>query len=538
MRSLSLIGLTLALGGVLIVGGARTWETRVAHDKQDVVRMAERMQTVCVGRFLIDMPADAQIELAKLNIDGFEMAVFSETTEEFQRRLADREMQVRRIPDHAGGNKNLEVVKDVKTESGLVGKIFAHSRKVTEGTRAKGLELEAYRNEGIAIEALVHADGISFDLASEYYDPDQIEKLPKLVSKLSPNPDGRIPVEPGFCIDRGYFRDPLSAAQGEQIMMFARLPKHPDVEIMLILAAGLKPDEQELLERSLAAENRLSPAGRMRVTRLRGAPREISGLTGAELVRRGIEGNDAQVYSFWWEVNSTEDDVFIPHIVFKMTTGTSENGPVPTSMSEDAALHLWDKISSSIRLRSAEPIASRQFEAATIPLRTYASAGEYCPESGWWLCGDGGNGVGVLGGQRQYIKKGELVLQALLLPRLTLWDKVRGLQPSFESKNLSTWNKNNGKDIAIGSFSSTGAPCPASGRWGCDELHALDGTRWFARGSLLPPATFTVAPGIFGHSSTAPQAIQRRRKAPHLPCGTEYCPAFACARQSSLPLSG
>jgi hypothetical protein len=26
----------------------------------------------------------------------------------------------------------------------------------------------------------------------------------------------------------------------------------------------------------------------------------------------------------------------------------------------------------------------------------------------------------------------------------------------------------------------------------------------------MPPATFTVAPGIFGHSSSAPQAIQRR----------------------------
>lgn len=541
--------LAKVLAGIACAGLMMTWAVGNVMDSGarsrnhgEVARMTEKMKTVCVGRFLIDMPAAAQIELTRPNIDGFEMTVFSETTEEFERRLADREMQVTQTPDYGGGNKNLELVREIKTDSGLVGRIFAHSRKVTEGTRARGLELERYRNEGIAIEALIHADGISFDLTSEYYDPEQIEKLPKLVAQLAPNPEGRIPLDPGFCVDRAYFRDPLTAAQGEQIMMFARLPEHPDVEIMLILAAGLKPDEEGLLERSAAAENRLSLADRTRITRLRAAPREINGFTGEELVRRGVEENDAQVYSFWWEVNGTEDDVFVPHIVFRMTTGRSENGSVPTSLSEDGVLLLWDKISSSIRLRSAARAASSRVEAPTTQLGTYASAGERCPASGWWLCGDGGNGIDVLGGQRQYIKKGDLMPQALLLPPQTLWDKVRGLQPSFESKNPTTWKLvdhrmrkrqapplplarpsapsgatlavapggKNGSNVAIGSFSSTGAACPASGWWRCEESHALDGTRWFAQGSLLPPATFAVAPGIFGHSSNAPQAIQRR----------------------------
>lgn len=132
--------------------------------------------------------------------------------------------------------------------------------------------------------------------------------------------------------------------------------------------------------------------------------------------------------------------------------------------------------------------------------------------------------------------------QALLLPARSLWDKVRGIQPSFESKSPTAWKlvdhrlrkrqpsplplakashhggttlavARAGKDgnlVGVGSFSSTGAACPASGWWRCEESHALDGTRWFAQGSLLPPATFAVAPSIFGHSSTAPQAIQRR----------------------------
>lgn len=542
--------LARVLAGITCAGLMMTWAVGNVTDmdvagrhQEEVARMTEKMKTVCVGRFLIDLPADARIELVRPNIDGFDMAVFDESSEDFEKRLADRERQVKALPDYAGGNRNLELVREVRTNQGVIGKIFAHSRKVTEGTRARGLELERYRNEGIAIEALLHADGLSFDLASDYYDPDQIANLPKLVAQLAPNPAGHVPRESGFCIERAYFLDPLTAAQGEQIMMFARLPEHPDIEIMLILSAGNKPDEDGLLERSAAAEEELSIPDRMRITRLRSAPRRIGNLVGDELVRRGIEENDAYVYSFWWEVNGTEDNVLIPHMVLKMTTGKSQNGPVPTSMSEEVAVGLWDKISSSIRLRSAEPVARRPVEAPTTPLGTHASAGERCPESGWWLCSDGGDGIGVLGGQRQYIKRGDPMPQALLLPPRSLWEKLRGVQPSFESKNPTFWKLVDKRvqkrlpsplplalpatpaamaiagsgvgvseqhQVSLGSFAATGAPCPASGWWRCEQSHALDGTRWFARGSLLPPATFAVPPGVFGGSTNAPKSIRRR----------------------------
>jgi len=95
---------------------------------------------------------------------------------------------------------------------------------------------------------------------------------------------------------------------------------------------------------------------RMRVSRLRAGPRVIRGLPGEELIRRVVEENGAQVYTFRWEVNGTEDDVLIPHLALSMTTGKSNDGPVPTSMSEDAALGLWDKISSSIRLRPTDKL--------------------------------------------------------------------------------------------------------------------------------------------------------------------------------------
>lgn len=540
------------LAGALCAGLVATWAAGKVLDKHEedrrdqyeVAQMTDKMKTLCVGRFLIDMPQEAEIELRGANIDGFDISAFEETEEAFRKRVADREAQLRAAPDWLGGNKNLESAREVNTDSGLVGNIFMHSRTVQEGTQGNGLGgVERYRHEGITTEALVHGHGISIDLFYKDRALKWVEDLPRLVNQLVANPDNSVPTEPGFCMDRAYVRDPLRADQREQIIMSARLPNHPDVEFMLMLSAGLKPEPQGILERTDAADGVLSIAERMRVTRLRAGKREIGGLAGEELAELVVEENEARVHTFWWEVNGTEDNVFVPHLMFKMTTGNGNRQPVPSSLSDGAALGLWDKISSSIRLRSAEPQETRRVEAPTTPLGTYASAGERCPESGWWLCGDGGGEVGVLGGQRQYIKRGDVMPQALLLPPRTLWDKVRGLQPSYESKNPTNWKlvdhrarkrvppplplakastngsttvavgvagPADGASVAIGSYSSTGVPCPASGWWRCEESHALDGTRWFAQGSLLPPATFTVAPGIFGHSPSAPQAIQRR----------------------------
>ena len=543
--------LAILLAGILCAGLTAAWavgEVRDQHetvrrDKHEVARMTQKMKTECVGRFLIDMPEEAEVEFGEARVDGINISTFDETLDEFHKRLAERENQIKAVPDRLGGNKNLERSREIRTFSGLEGKIFVHSRTITEGTQGNGLGVERYRFEGVTVEGLVHGNGISIDLASAGREPEWIEDIPELVNKLVPNPDNIVPSESGFCINRAYIRDPLTVEQREAIMMFARLPSHPDIDFMLILGAGLKPDEQGLLERSNEALAQRPIAERMRITQLRAEERTIGGIVGDELVELIVEKNDANVHSFWWEVNGTRDDILVPHLVFKMSTGNGTDGPIQSSLSDGAALGLWDAITSSIRVRPLRAQDSEHSTGARIPIGTSVSAGEPCPESGWWICGDGGNRVSVLGGQRQYIRKGERMPQALLLLPQTLWDKIRGLQPSSESKHPTPWqlvdlrarkrspsevslataamqvgttvtigslSGSNEKLVPVGTYSSTGLPCPASGWWRCEESHALDGTRWFAESSLLPPATFTVAPGVFGRSSTGPKTIQRR----------------------------
>lgn len=522
---------------------AAAWVAGAAQDRYEVAKMTEKMKTVCVGRMLIDLPDEAEFRVYGAWISGFNISAIAETPEEFGVRIAKREAEIQAKPDRFGGNKNLEMVREVKTGSGLAGKLFLHGRSVIEGTQLNGLKEESYRIEDVRLEAHVHGDGISIEVSGKDFLPDAVEDLATLVAQIVANPSNRIPTEPGFCLDQAYVREPLTAEQGERIVMVAGLPRRPDIEIRFDTTAGIKPSSKGLLERAAASHARAPALVSARFTNLRAAPRAIGGLTGDELVERVLEENFSIIYGFRWEVSGTEDKVFVPNLHLMMKTGSGDDGPVPSSLSQPAALALWDKISSSIRIR---PTASPTVTASPVsaPLGMLAFAGNVCPETGWWQCGEGGDGIGALGGRRQHIAQGQRMPQALLLPPQTLWDKIRRVQASFETKHPSTWklvdkrsrerlapsvpldqaksgslaarpshaSDDTAEQLAPGRYATTGSPCPASGWWRSEDSQALDGTRWFARGDLLPAATFAVPQGVFGTAADAPKAVQRRAK--------------------------
>lgn len=346
---------------VIVAGMVGTWAGGELRDREIVLRdlqvvagMTKEMSTVCIGRFLIDMPQEAQLGLQGLRVDGFEIESFEESAADFLLRVALREKRLKAEPKQPDGSDHLESVTEVETDNGVVGKIFVHGRTPKKGTRSSNLTSVGGRDENVAIEAMVHGGGMSFEIGAEAYDRRLIGNLSALTAKLVPNRENTVPTGPGFCFDGGWFRD-LTAEQGEQVIMHGQLPSYPDIEFLTILAAGNKPTSPGLLERSAQTEAALPGNVKRRVARLRGDARTIGGLTGDELVRRVLEKDDSIGYTYWWEVSGTEDSVFIPHFVFKMTTGNGDNGPVPSSLSQDAGMALWDKISSSIRFHHAPP---------------------------------------------------------------------------------------------------------------------------------------------------------------------------------------
>jgi len=502
--------------------------------------MTEMMRTICVGRYLVDVPERAEVGLSGEMISGFTIDTVDETEAAFHARMSAREAEIKaRGTDSNSGNAEGGLVEARDLQSlGLVGRSFIYGR--TRGYLMAGdrrIDMES-----VSVEAHAHIGGLSFSLAAKGTEEASAKEAEALLSRLRVRGENEIPTVPGFCIWRGVFVEPLPEHKNEHIVFHLGLPGHPDMGLVLSSIAGGNTDDG-LLARVAVTDAESSADEMLRVTKLRSGKRNINGIAGEEVLERVRELNFTTGYGFMWEAPGVSDDPLQPYLLLNMETGTNPRPggkPVDSSLHEDAVLALWDSISSSIRLRKSDspPQADPPPEPPAPNLGALATAGEVCPHSGWWKCREGGPGVDVRGGAVQWIRKGDRMPQALLLPRQTLWQKLRGLQPSIEPSQLTTWKlvdkrmrprtptlvalappgpvsaaadtaADGGQAVAVGTNVRTGEVCPASGWWRCGETHALDGTRWFPRGSTLPAATFQVPVGMFGRSA-GPEVIQRR----------------------------
>jgi hypothetical protein len=95
-----------------------------------VASMSKQIKTVCVGRFLIDVPASAQVSIGSVAVDGFDIVNYGkETQEQFDERMAQREAEINAGKNRAG-LKNMESVQAIRHDA-VNGKIFVFDRKTS-----------------------------------------------------------------------------------------------------------------------------------------------------------------------------------------------------------------------------------------------------------------------------------------------------------------------------------------------------------------------------------------------------------------------
>lgn len=501
--------------------------------------MTEKMKTVCVGRYLIDVPSQAEVDLTHERIDGFEIVSAEESEFEFQQRLATREVEInqRSAGSASRGGGGIVESRELRIP-GMIGRtiIFGRTRSY------EFIEGQKVDVEWVSVEAYAHTAGMSFTLSAKYVDESDAKAVEGLLARLQMRGEDEIPTVPGFCVSRAIFAEPLPAHKSEQVAMHLSMPDHPDVALTLLSVAGGRPGPG-VLARYAKMDANAGADELLRVTKLRAEPRSINGMDGEELVERIREFNFTTTYTLNWEHRGADGDLLRPYLSLEAQAGIGERPggkPAGASLHEDALLALWDNVASSVRLRKNKPPPSSGPEPGpTGPmLGAMVQAGEVCPQTGWWRCSDVAEGMSVYGGRVQYTRKDVRMPQALLLPRQTLWQKLKRIQPSVEIPRRTAWTLVDKRmrprsmpavalapavtpspglslvaadhsAIAIGAYIRTGEVCPASGWWRCEEAHALDGTRWFARGSVLPPATFRVPAGVFAKAA-GPDVIQRR----------------------------
>jgi hypothetical protein len=316
-----------------------------------VEKLTGKTKTVCVGRYLVDVPVEAQISMSHERIAGFGIETFEENQADFDARVSAREVEiVERGAGETGSDDGGMIEAHDLRIPGLSGRAFVFGRSrghVMEGDQRVDME-------SVSVEVRAHMRDLSFSLTDESTQEDSVRKAEALLARIQPIRGTGIPTTPGFCAARAFFAEPLPPHKSEHIAMHIGFLNHPDVMLSFASMPG-GGSGRSLLTRFADIDRDASVDELVRVTKLRMGPRTINGISGEEVMERTREFNFASTYGFIWETAGARDDLLHPFLTLELQGGVSPNSggePVDTTLHQDAVLTLWDRISSSIRLRS------------------------------------------------------------------------------------------------------------------------------------------------------------------------------------------
>lgn len=401
------------------------------HDKTKVNNMTQKMMTVCVGRFTIDLPEGAEVEFTPARIASVDIQVQSGYTDQQLRSELEQLEQAVALKKNEYDRPSMEKKLDVEAinfKSTLV--YYGREKPVAimeYGQRVPGTE------EGISIEAFGIKNSVAYHFTGKSLavprSENNVLKLVKNFEALMPN---QIPTHPGFCIEKGLIRDPLGAADNESVTMFASLKGHPDVAIRLDTSINRNQIEDSLLVRDSESETKRQYASHFKS--LGKGQRIINAIPGEEVLDKVKDLNGTSAHAFMWEGPGLMNDVLAPTITLEIQTGKGRPGqPINSSLSDEEVLQLWQRVSSSLKIRATSTVSGGKTAAASkVALGQLAATGSACPQAGYWECKESEN---VVGGSRRFFREGENMPPATLSAPPSFWRKLSG---ESRSEQIST----------------------------------------------------------------------------------------------------
>ncbi|WP_175912634.1 T6SS immunity protein Tli4 family protein [Burkholderia sp. BCC1640] len=326
------------------------------QEKRTVMEMTTDMKSRCVGRYLIELPANA-LPIGNAKFDGVNVDAKAQRLEEFQREMDARQVELKTArnprdyqfffesgkvrgientryfifnPELSDANRDIEVHK---WDRG-----YQISLKV-EGTDWSG---SVEKNKSWVKEKEVQNDV-----------PRQLALAFDLIEKLQGRPDDVIPTEPGACFVGG-FMPGKAISESEEVSTSYVLAEKPDVAFSWDSFSGLQASSTLLPRvRSADVQDALKTAqGRM----IRSGNVELpSGMKVDEVLVSALTQVNVQGIHGSLEANY-QGSPQAPYIVFDMLTASpnflAEADTIKqSSLTEGEAAALWDAVSRSLRPR-------------------------------------------------------------------------------------------------------------------------------------------------------------------------------------------
>ncbi|MCD2518671.1 hypothetical protein LQ564_20440 [Massilia sp. G4R7] len=407
-------------------------DTKVATLTLRLQSMFEKTKTVCFGRFMVDVPESATTAWGRSSIP-LTLLVYPKGIDEVQAEARQfiKELKSEQAVYHDNAQLLISIEEVNKPEGQIV-------TGYEDSTAISGLRITGYfslHDAGIVIKARPLSEDKTRAVAT----------IKSMASRVRQRNETDVPTEPGNCIEFGFLPDESGTPMenpGELMEIGFRLKEFPDTHLSIaIRPAHRKLDESNTLEwqlsrleRDLKAEN---PSHiRLKTKYFRRGKRTIQNWgEGFEVLGRSPEQPEIHsIHDFGMDFQGVGGDPLKPFINVQMQTGIAENeaGSAKPLLSDAEAIAVWDKITSTIRVRPTGVAATKAVgtdHQPLFPLGELASTGRTCPQTGMWESSEASSMGGI---QRQYIKAGNVMPRVLIRGEPSLWQKMRGQAPSHQ----------------------------------------------------------------------------------------------------------
>lgn len=394
--------------------------------------MFEKTKTVCFGRFMIDVPASTTV------VWGGTTILLGITV--YPNGLNEVKSQAEKFIDELKSEKAI-YLNDIPLLISVDNIAQPEGKVVTglDGFEALGeLRINGYfrlGNDGVVIDARPMED----------MKDEVISDIISIAQRLRQNAEHQIPTEPGNCIEYAFLPDKAGvkkAGRGELVSIGFRLKEFPDTH----LSISIRPSnphysesntlkwQLERVEKRLRAEdpNHI----RLQTKYFRRGTRQIhdwkDGFEG--LSRSPDQPNIHGIHDFGMDFQGVPHDPLRPFALIMMQTGVANNaaGSIKPSLTDEEAIAVWDKITSTIRVRPTGAAAVKRAGAdpqPRTPLGELAATGRTCPQTGTW---EASEPTSTQSSRRRTIKAGDTMPRVAVLGTPSLWQKLKGITPSYQ----------------------------------------------------------------------------------------------------------
>ncbi|WBG62301.1 MULTISPECIES: T6SS immunity protein Tli4 family protein [Pseudomonas] len=361
----------LTLAAFLSVAGC----TSFPSSAQNIVMDKAGWTTYCLGRFLIDLPPQAQLK-ADYDIWGDSIKRVPETPDSLATKISQREHQLKALRHNVYGNV---FIQRINYTSGAV-TLLSWDSDLPNSKEYQWMDVYLVTKD--KWRAFQYSSGLILSKQ-----PSALGLAENLAQNLRPRETNEIPTGAGFCIDGAYITG--STFQNEGFNVGVTFPNHPGAFFSFSTDTGA--EEDQLLDR---AGGFLAGAAKMvaGLETLRKGQRNIGPIPAQEyLVAGSAEGQRA--YSFAWESQGKDGSLSEPNItaglgVLERDADSHGNPPPPAFRSDQEALELWDAIIDSIRLRpgAVGPSSAQNDTPNASQHGLRVTSGTPCPWPGVWTC--------------------------------------------------------------------------------------------------------------------------------------------------------